>query len=162
MATAGAAGPAAGEVYFWGGARSLTGNPSPSWVKSTDASVGDVAINDAGTYMAAVDFPGPPTVYFFDRQGNLLWQDTTISGDKLSISCDGGTLAVGTPTFGTAYLLDTGFSTPCCGVEPVGGVLTSRNTQFILAPYVAALGLAAATVVAVAAFMKRREKGRPA
>jgi hypothetical protein len=164
LVTAGAAAPPTGGVYFWSGARSLTGNPSPSWVKSTGASVGDVAINDAGTYMAAVDLSIPDTVYFFDRQGNLLWQDTTISGDKLSISCDGGTLAVGAPSSSpvTAHLFDTGFSTPCCGVEPVGGVLTSRNTQFILAPYVAALGFAAATIVAIAAFVKRREKGRPA
>jgi hypothetical protein len=161
LATAGAGDPPADEVYFWSGARSLTGNPSPSWVHPTDDPVGDVAINGAGTYMAAVDFPRPVTAYFFNRQGNLLWTED-IAGDKLSISCDGGTLAVGTPSFDTAYLFDTGFSTPCCGVEAVGGLVTSPNTLSILAPYLATLGFAAATIVTVAAFVKRREKERSA
>jgi WD40 repeat protein len=109
--------PPTNEVFFWGGARSLTGNPAPTWTHPTTSPVQDVAINDQGTYMAAVDLPFPGTVYFFDRQGNVLWSDLAISGDKLSISCDGGTLAVGTPVFDTAYLLDTGFSSPCtCGL----------------------------------------------
>jgi hypothetical protein len=117
--------------------------------------VADVAINDAGTYMAAVDFPGRFTVYFFDRQGNPLWTEP-IAGDKLSISCDGGTLAVGTFTFTTAYLFDTGFSDPCCGVGPVGGVLASSNRISIQAPYMAILGFATAASVAVVALLKRR------
>ena len=162
LAAAVAADPPAGGVYFWGGARTLSGTPVQTWKYDTLNPVEDVAINDAGTYMAAVT-PNLDTLYFFNKQGNLLWQDTTISGDKLSISCDGGTLAVGAPSSSpvTAHLFDTGFSTPCCGVGAVGGVLTSRSTQFILAPYVATLGFAAATIVAVAAFMKRREKARP-
>jgi hypothetical protein len=147
---------AAHSVYFWGGARGLTGNPAPSWIYPTVRGVADVVINDAGTYMAAVDILIPDTVYFFDKQGNLLWQDTDIAGNKLSISCDGGTLAVGTPTFVTAYLLDTGFSSPCCGVEAVGGLVTSRNTLSVLAPYLAVLGFAAAAIVAVAVILKKR------
>jgi WD40 repeat protein len=163
LVTAGAADPPAGEVYFWGGARTLSGTPVQTWKYDTLNPVEDVAINDAGTYMAAVT-PNLDTLYFFDKQGNLLWQDTTISGDKLSISCDGRTLAVGAPSFSpdTAHLFDTGFSTPCCGVEAVGGLVTSRNTLSVLAPYLATLGFAAAAIVAVAAFMKRREKARPA
>jgi hypothetical protein len=139
-------------VYFWGGARGLTGNAAWSWFYDTLGPVQDVAINDAGTYMAAVDLPGPPTVYFFNRQGNLLWQDTTISGDKLSISCDGGTLAVGTPVEATAYLFDTGFSTPCCGVEAVGGAVMPVNTLATLGPWLAVIGLVSCigTVVVVA------------
>ena len=137
--------PSSWGVYFWGGARGLTGNAAPSWFYDTlSKPVQDVAINDAGTYMAAVDLPGPPTVYFFNRQGNLLWQDTTISGDKLSISCDGRTLAVGTPYTpvpDTAYLLDTGFSTPCCGVEAVGGAVMPVNGFAVLAPWLAVIGL---------------------
>ena len=148
-------------VYFWGGARSLTGQPQePSWRYTTTRlnGVEDVAINDAGTYMAAVDAarqPAQATVYFFGRQGNL-WVDETIDGDKLSMSCDGGTLAVGTPGIRTAYLLDTGYSSPCCGVEAVGGVVTSRNTLSVLAPYLAVLGFAAAAIVAVAVILKKR------
>jgi len=111
--------PTTNEVFFWGGARSLTGNPAPTWTHTTTSPVLDVAINELGTYMAAVDFQFPATVYFFDKQGNVLWSDLAISGDKLSISCDGGTLAVGTPVVDTAYLLDTGFSSPCtCGLPP--------------------------------------------
>jgi hypothetical protein len=144
-------------VYFWGGARSLTGGPSPTWVYHTDYPVWDVAINDAGTYMAAVDFP-IDTVYFFNRQGNLLWQDQAISGDKLSISCDGGTLAVGTPTVTTAYLFDTGYSTPCCGqAPPVGGVvLTSSNALGIITPYLA-LAVVAGAAALIVAFAKKRK-----
>jgi hypothetical protein len=108
-----------GAVYFWGGARSLTGTPSPTWTYSTDSAVWDVAINDAGTYMAAVDTPpATDTLHFFDKQGNVLWEDTSIAGDKLSISCDGKTLAVGTPVIDTAYLFDTGYSSLCCGQVP--------------------------------------------
>jgi WD40 repeat protein len=143
-------------VYFWGGARSLTGGPSPTWVYHTDYPVWDVAINDAGTYMAAVDFP-IDTVYFFNRQGNLLWQDQAISGDKLSISCDGGTLAVGTPEFGTAYLFATGFSSPCCGeVEPVGGVVMSPGPMSGFLALLPWLLLAAVAVGAGAYAMRKR------
>jgi hypothetical protein len=115
-----------------------------------------VAINDAGTYMAAVDFP-IDTVYFFNRQG-LLWQDQAISGDKLSISCDGGTLAVGTPVFGTAYLLDTGYSSPCCGqAPPVGGVVsTSSEALVVITPYLA-LAVIAGGAALIVVFAKRRK-----
>ncbi len=118
--------PPTNEVFFWGGARSLTGNPAPTWSHLTSSPVLDVAINDPGTYMAAVDGSFPDTVYFFDRAGQgtkiPLWSDLAIAGDKLSISCDGKTLAVGTPVTppGTAYLLDTGYSSPCtCGIPPI-------------------------------------------
>jgi len=62
------------------------------------------------------------------------------AGDKLSMSCDGGTLAVGTPTFGTAYLLDTGYSDPCCGAV-VGGLVTTADKPTLLAPHLALLVL---------------------
>jgi len=142
-------------VYFWGGARSLTGNPAPSWFYHTVNPVQDVAINDAGTYMAAVT-SNLDTLYFFDKQGNLLWQDMTISGDKLSISCDGRTLAVGTPTPLTAYLFDTGFSTPCCGVvEAVGGAVMPVNTLATLAPWLAVIGVVGCIGTAVVVRKKR-------
>jgi hypothetical protein len=109
-----------GSVYFWGGARSLAGTPNPTWTHATAAPVFDVAINDAGTYMAAVDAPITDTLHFYDKQGNVLWENVNIAGDKLSISCDGKTLAVGTPAPATAYLLDTGYSSPCtCGISPI-------------------------------------------
>ena len=148
-------------VYFWGGARSLTGNPAPSWFYPTVNPVQDVAINDAGTYMAAVNLtPNLDTLYFFDKQGNLLWQDITISGDKLSISCDGRTLAVGTPTPLTAYLFDTGFSTPCCGVvEAVGGAVMPVNILATLAPWLAVIGVVGCigTIVVVVKPWKKPE-----
>ena len=72
-------------------------------------------------------------------------------------------MAVGEPRAAdTAYLFDTGFSTPCCGVEAVGGLVASGNTLSVLAPYLATLGFAAATIVTVAAFVKRREKEKSA
>ena len=146
-------GPLAGSVYFWGGATHLIGTPDPSWTYPTLAPVEDVAINDAGTYMAAVDYEVPDTLYFFDRQGNVLWHDVDIKGAMLSISCDGGTLAVGHYPFTTAYLLDTGYSSPCCGeVEPVGGAVMPVNTLATLGPWLVVVGLVGCigTVVVVA------------
>lgn len=104
-------------VYFWGGARSLSGTPASSWSRTTADPVMDVAIDHAGDYMAA-GTGGPLTVYFYDNMGDLKWSypvDASVSA--LSISSDGGTLAVGTYSqavtpASTAYLLDTGFKTP--------------------------------------------------
>jgi hypothetical protein len=140
VAGASADGITRGSVYFWGAAQGLSGSPLPTWVYPTPLGVADVAINDAGTYMAAVTL-NRDTLYFFDKQGNLLWQDVDIRGDKLSISCDGRTLAVGTPSPLTAYLFDTGFSTPCCGVEAVGGAVMPVNTLATLGPWLVVVGL---------------------
>jgi hypothetical protein len=160
LATAGAADPAAGEVYFWGGARGLSGTPNPTWTFSTSVlefNVADVAINDAGTYMAAAT-GGFFTAYFFDSSGVLKWSHPLGENEatsSISISCDGGTLAVGTlgtapvQGGGTAYLFDTGFSTPCCGREPVGGVVMRMNTIAAFAPWLVAIGLFGCIVVAV-------------
>jgi hypothetical protein len=156
VAMAPANGPPSGSVYFWGGARSLTGNPLPSWVYPTPEIVADVAINDAGTYMAAVT-PNLDTLYFFDKQGNLLWQDVDIGGDKLSISCDGGTLAVGTGGPITVYLFDTGFSSPCCGVEEaVGGIVMPANTFALVSPWLAVIAVVGCVGIVALVIRKRR------
>jgi WD40 repeat protein len=130
-------------VYFWSGSRTLTGKPqNPSWTYATAGDVVDVAINDAGTYMAAIDDTGAGTVWFFDKQGpdpDPLWS-YAFPGDKLSMSCNGGTLAAGTPAPITALLLDTGYSDPCCGVG-VGGVVATVDKSTLLAPYLALLVL---------------------
>jgi WD40 repeat protein len=162
LATAGAA--PTGGVYFWGGARGLTGTAPPSWTYPTVSTVSDVAINDAGTYMAAANDVAAHYAYFFDSSGALKWSeayplDSLVS--SISISCDGGTLAVGTEgtlpveSGGTAYLFDTGFSTPCCGPEPVGGVLMPANTFTVFAPWLAVIGLVGCVGV-VAVVAKRR------
>ena len=149
-------------VYFWGEARGLTGTPPPSWTYPTESTVSDVAINDAGTYMAAANDVTAHYAYFFDSSGALKWPeayplDNLVS--SISISCDGGTLAVGTEGGGggTAYLFDTGFSTPCCGREvsgrePVGGILMPANTFTVFAPWLAVIGAVGCigTVVVVA------------
>ncbi len=110
---AGAVSPNMG-VYFWGGATGRTGaSQSPSWTHVTAGDVLRVVIDSAGDYMAALnDVTGPPRVYFFDGVGNLKWTyDPDNSGFGLSISGDGGTLAVGTLPPITSYLFETGFST---------------------------------------------------
>jgi len=151
-------------IYFWSGARTLTGKPqTPSWTYATLGDVEEVAINDAGTYMAAatavsLEPPIASFVYFLDNAGSMKWSTPYQLDDRVtstSISCDGGTLAVGTP-MSSAYLLDTGFSTPCCGVAPVGGVLsTPAATLGTVAPFVALAGLAGAVAVVVV-FAKKR------
>jgi WD40 repeat protein len=111
---AGALSPNMG-VYFWSGAIGRTGgSQSPSWTYVTAGNVLRVVIDSAGDYMAAFnDIFVPPRVYFFNSAGSLKWTyDPDSTGSGLSISGDGGTLAVGTaPLSGTAYLFDTGFST---------------------------------------------------
>jgi len=148
-------------VYFWSGARTLTGKPqSPSWAYPTLGDVEEVAINDAGTYMAAATaiFPGPGgNVYFLDNAGGMKWStpyqlDGAVT--SMSICCDGGTLAVG-DILSSAHLFDTGFSDPCCGAAPVGGALTAVDRLAVLTPYLALLGAIAAVTVAVAISRKK-------
>lgn len=148
-------------VYFWSGARTLTGKPqSPSWTYPTLGDVEEVAINDAGSYMAAATaiFPGPGgNVYFLDNAGGMKWSTPYQLDDavtSMSICCDGGTLAVGDPT-SSAHLFDTGFSDPCCGAAPVGGALTAVDRLAVLTPYLALLGATAAVTVAVAISRKK-------
>lgn len=145
---------AAGTVYFWGGSRGLAGTPSPTWTYAMgpdSVPVRDVAIDDAGDYMAACTF-GFLTVYFFDQTGDLEWS-WEVGADKLSISGDGATLAVGTPTPQTAFLLSTGFQTP----TPVGGFIEPVNQLTVFAPYLALLGIVAAVAVVVVAPWKKPE-----
>jgi hypothetical protein len=149
------------EVYFWSGARTLTGKPQPpSWTYDTDTPVADVAINDAGTYMAAAT-SGYLTVYFFDNSGALKWSEPVEEPVvmSISISCDGGTLAVGTREIpATSYLFDTGFSTPCCGAAPpVGGVVSTPSGALgTITPYLALAVIAGAAAVIVV-FAKKRK-----
>jgi hypothetical protein len=159
------AGTGHAEIHFWAEARGLSDTPPPAWTATTTsldgARIEDVEINDAGTYMAVVDSVPTEqvlfyfTMYFFDRVGVLKWEYPyppaawyTVS---ISLSCDGGSLAAGTSMPFTAYLFDTGFSTPCCGAAPVGGYLAPISRLAILGPCVAlavlALGIGVITVV---------------
>jgi WD40 repeat protein len=153
---AGALGPTPG-VYFWGGAKGLSGAVNPTWNFTTANIVEDVAIDTAGDYMAAVNDVAVSKVYFFDKSGSLLWNPPFQLDNPatfISISGDGGTLAVGTVSFSTSYLLSTGFSTPTS--RTVGGIVTPTNKFEILAPYIALAGLviAVSTVIVV---KKRRD-----
>jgi hypothetical protein len=73
----------------------------------------------------------------------------------VSISGDGGTLAIGTSPQQTSCLLGTGYSS---GQGPVGGIVMPTN-KLILAPYLALAGLViAVSAVAVARAIMRIEK----
>ena len=151
---AGAAYPSG--VYFWSGARGLSGKPqSPSWIYTTEIGIHDVAINDAGDYMAAAQsYMEPHKAYFFGRAGDLKWSfDLDNPSLVVSISGDGGTLAVGTSAANTGYLLSTGYSSR---QGPVGGIVMPTNKLEILSPYLALAGLGAA-VSAVVVVKKRRD-----
>jgi WD40 repeat protein len=132
-------------VYFWGGARGLTGTPTQTWKYSTTSPAYDVAIDSAGDYMAACT-ASFATLYLFDNTGSLKWS-YEIGADKVSISSDGATLAVGTPTTRTAYLLKTGFQTAAPIGAPVGGFLEPVNKLTVFAPYFALFGAIAAVAV---------------
>ena len=148
-------GIAGGEVYFWGQARSLTGKPQvPTWTYKTDGFIHDVAIDDSGNYMAAdQNMFVPGKVYFFDFRGVLLWSYPIDLADKVSISSDGSTLAVGTATLLTGYLFDTGYSS---SIPPVGGVLIPENKLAIIAPYLA-LAIVFAAVSTIFIMKKRKD-----
>ena len=144
-----------GTVYFWGQARSRTGKPqAPTWTYDTDGFIHDVAIDDLGNYMAAdqnVFVPGK--VYFFDFRGILLWSYLIDHADKVSISADGNTLAVGTMNEqNTGYLFDTGYTS---SLQTVGGVLIPENRLVIIAPY---LTLAIIFVAISTMFIIRKKK----
>jgi len=146
-------------VYFWSGAKGLSGKPqNPTWFyDTTPNAVEDVAINTAGDYMAAANGVLPDRVYFFDSSGNSLWNppyqvDNPVR--SLSISSDGGTLAIGTGLFVSRYLVSTGFKTP--PPKPVGGYAVPVNKLAILSPYLALLGLFGAVTLAVAARRRRK------
>jgi hypothetical protein len=148
-------GVAGGTVYFWGRARSLTGKPQvPTWTYETDGIIHDVAIDDSGDYMAAdANELYPGKVYFFDFRGILLWSYPIDFADKVSISSDGSTLAVGTRTILTGYLFDTGYTS---SRPPVGGVLMPENKLGIIAPYLA-VGLIFAAVSTIFIIRKRKD-----
>jgi len=155
-ALVGALPPFTGRVYFWGGARGLTGRPqNPTWTYDTANPVEDVAINAAGDYMAAANDVVTSYVYFFDNKGNSLWNppyqlDMPVS--SISISSDGGTLAVGTGPMLSDYLFDTGYRTPA---KPVGGFLVPVDKLQLLSPWITvALAALALTFFAT----KRRRK----
>jgi hypothetical protein len=143
-----------GKVYFWGKARSLTGKPQvPTWIYETDGFIHDVAIDESGDYMAAdanILFPGK--VYFFDFRGILLWSYPIDYADKVSISADGNTLAVGTGAVDTGYLFDTGYTS---SIPAVGGVLIPENKLGIIAPYLV-LALVFAAISTIFVIKKRK------
>jgi hypothetical protein len=147
--------PADMGVYFWAGARGLSGTPNPTWVYPTQVGIHDVAINDAGDYMAAVQsLAVPHRAYFFNRAGGLMWSfDLETPSLVVSISGDGATLAIGTSEANTAYLLSTGYRTYG---PPVGGVVMPTNKLEILAPYLALAGLV--TAVSTVVVVKRRSE----
>ncbi|MFC1505560.1 WD40 repeat domain-containing protein [Thermoproteota archaeon] len=148
-------GPTGGTVYFWGGARTLTGKPQvPTWTYDADGVIHDVAIDDSGNYMAAdANQFSPGKVYFFDFRGVLLWSSPIDLADKVSISSDGSTLAVGTSTLLTGYLFDTGYTS---SRPPVGGVLMPENKLVIIAPYLA-LAIVFAAVSTIFIMKKRKD-----
>jgi len=143
-------------VYFWSGATALTGKPEdPSWTYATLSLVEDVAVNNAGDYMAAANDVVTPYVYFFDSGGHPLWDQPYLLDAKvvsISLSGDGGTLAVGT-VGSSAHLFDTGFRTPT--PAPVGGILVPVNKLEVLAPCLALVGLVGALTAAIA--IRRRK-----
>jgi WD40 repeat protein len=143
-----------GKVYFWGQARSLAGKPQvPTWTYETDGFIFDVAIDELGDYMAAdanTLFPGK--VYFFDFRGILLWSYPIDFADKVSISADGNTLAVGTGAADTGYLFDTGYTS---SIPAVGGVLIPENKLGIITPYLV-LAIVFAAVSTIFVIKKRK------
>jgi len=138
-------------VYFWSGARGRVDTQPWSWRYTTLGPVHDVAINDAGDYMAAANDEAVPSVYFFDSAGDPLWvyQPLDDEASGLVMSWDGGTLAVGTGEVDSAYLFNTGYP-----MKPVGGVAVPTDRLALLSPWI---GIAFAAL-AVGVFATRRRR----
>lgn len=137
-------------VYFWSGASQLDdvpSNPTPDWVYTTDGLVKDVAINSAGEYIAAAT---DSAAYFLNSTGSSLWNPPYVTDallNSMSLSEDGGTLAMAT-VGSTAHVLDTGFRTTSES-EPVGGILMPVDIFALLWPYLLAVGLAFLATIAL-------------
>ncbi len=91
------------DVAYWKFARSLTGNPAPSWYSTAPADlIIDIAISDDGDYIAAAGTAGPSPLYYW-ANAKTLGGDPTYTWDSapgvdffaLDMSSDGDSIFAG-------------------------------------------------------------------
>jgi hypothetical protein len=91
------------DVAYWKNARSLTGNPAPSWYSTAPGDhIIDIAISDDGNYIAAAGTAGPSPLYYWANAKDLsgdpsyTW-DSAPSVDfyALDMSNDGDSIVAG-------------------------------------------------------------------
>ncbi len=91
------------DVAYWKNARSLTGNPGPSWYSTAPGDlIIDIAISDDGNYIAAAGTAGPSPLYFW-ANAKVLSGDPPYTWDSepgvdffaLDMSSDGDSIFAG-------------------------------------------------------------------
>lgn len=146
--------PALCGIHFWANARSLTGiNVSETWSRHEGELVPDVAINNDGTILAAVaarfNAKEEDFAYFYMADGSSIGEFQLDSpSDKISMSSDGLTVAVGSMAIDSLYVFK--IQVP----EAVGGTIIIGDLQ-ILAPF---LICGAAVTVGLIALTRMRKK----
>lgn len=141
-------------IHFWTGAESLVGTDKPeTWARHEGEFILDVAISRDGEIIAAVGDPalavgrGEYWAYFYSSDGVSLGEFQLDSlSDKISMSGDGGTVAVGSAVLDSLYVFK--ITRPVT----VGGELGETEYLSLLAPfflYGAAVAVGVSLIVAV-------------
>ena len=146
--------PAICGIHFWANARSLTGiNVSESWSRHEGELVPDVAINKAGTVLAAVaarfNAGTEYFAYFYRADGVSMGEfQLDSASDKVSMSNSGETVVVGGAVIDSLYVFI--IQVP----ETVGGTIVFGDLQ-VIAPL---LICSAAVAVGLVALIGMRKK----
>jgi len=153
-----------GSLYFWANSRQRI-DGTRDWIRLESETVYDAAISDDGSIIAAVTGNASGYwAYFYAYDGNLLGNAFQLDAlsDKISMSADGTTVAVGgaPKSPDSLYVFETESTvTPL----PVGGEIQPSNTLELIvhhvqlvAPYLLASMLAVATLITVLARTRQR------
>lgn len=143
-------------IRFWANARNLTGTDLPeTWARHEGEYVPDVAINNDGSIMAAVAVVHAPNTqdtyfaYFYTTDGNSIGKFRLDSfSDKISMSNNGGTVAVGGGTFDSLYLFKI-------APQTVGGQVITVGYLQVLTPF---LVYGATVAIGLTALARMRRK----
>jgi hypothetical protein len=141
-------------LFYWSNARTLQGEPAPEdWNQSYQ--VGDVAISNDGRIVAATTFDEgvPNSDYlrlFSEAGGELSSFQLDNFGSVVSMSRDGGLIAVATQALGTQYVL------AYREAPPVGGEILPLDKVALIGPYLVIALLLSITTASTLVLIKRR------
>lgn len=140
-------------LFYWSNARTLQGEIVEDWNHSYQ--VGDVAISNNGRIVAATTFDAEVSnsdyLRLFDEAGGELSSFQLDNfGSVLSMSRDGGLIAVATQALGTQYVL------AYREALPVGGEILPLDKIALIGPYLVIALLISITAASTIVLIKRR------